>query len=144
MIQHYCFTVFTFASFLTWEETTINITVHMLNYTSSFLLDGFSFIVSKRLYHTSFKLNIVNFPRAWPPGPPMNPLKSSQCPHNTEHRLMPWKSSIVRWFFRASASMRIFHRFLWLFFGLKTLSIFLLRQKWCSLGFLKQSLNWLY
>ena len=32
------------------------------------------------IYHTSFKLNIVNFSRALPPGHPSNP------PNPTEHR----------------------------------------------------------
>ena len=32
------------------------------------------------LYHTSFKLNVVNLPKASPLGPPMNPLRDSHCP----------------------------------------------------------------
>ena len=35
----------------------------------------FSFIISKKLYHTSFKLNIVYVPRAFLHGPPLNPQK---------------------------------------------------------------------
>ena len=42
-----------FCFILDLDETTTNITVHILNYNSSFL-DNFSFIISKRLYHTSF------------------------------------------------------------------------------------------
>ena len=60
-----------------------NITVHILNYNSSLLVGNFSFIISKRLYHTSFKLNIVNFPRALHPDPPLNSLRGSQCPPQT-------------------------------------------------------------
>ena len=40
--------MFTFTSLLTWEEITTNITVHNLNYNSSFLIDNFSFMNSKR------------------------------------------------------------------------------------------------
>ena len=35
----------------------------------------FSFIISKKLYHTSFKLNIVYVPRDFLPSPPLNPRK---------------------------------------------------------------------
>ena len=54
----------------------------MLNQNSSFLLDitnNFSFIISKRLYHTSFKLNIVNFLLAFQLGSPLNPMKDWHC-----------------------------------------------------------------
>ena len=40
--------MFTFTSLLTWEEIITNITVHFLNYKSSFLIDNFSFMNSKR------------------------------------------------------------------------------------------------
>ena len=45
--------------------------------TAVFLLDtdSFNFIILKRLRHTSFKLNIVNFSRVLPPGSPMNLLR---------------------------------------------------------------------
>ena len=58
-------------------------TVHVLNYNSSFSIDTgiFSFIIFKRLYHTSFKLNIVNLSRALSSGPPLKPLRGSQCFH---------------------------------------------------------------
>ena len=65
------------------KETTNNITAHILNYNSSFLLDmrdNFSFIVSKRLNHTSFKTNVVNFSSALPPDLPPIPRMGSQCP----------------------------------------------------------------
>ena len=57
---------------MTLEEAKTNITVRNLHYNSSFLFDteSFSFIIFKRLYRTSFKLNIVNFSIALPPGPP--------------------------------------------------------------------------
>ena len=53
-------------------------------YSSSFLLttDIFHFIIFKRLYHTSFKLNIMNFSWALHPCPPLNPLMASQCTHS--------------------------------------------------------------
>ena len=55
--------------------------MNILNY-KSFLLDtdNFSVTISKSLYHTSFKLNIVNFSRALPPGPLLNPLWDSSDP----------------------------------------------------------------
>ena len=43
------------------------ITVHM--YSVLLDTDSFSFIIFKRLYHTSFKLNIVNFSSVLPHGP---------------------------------------------------------------------------
>ena len=45
--------------------------MHILKYNSSFLLDtdSSSCIISKTLYHTSFKLNVVNFQRDLPSGP---------------------------------------------------------------------------
>ena len=48
----------------------MNITVIMLNY-NSFLLNitNTNFIISKRLYQASFKLNIVNFPDFTPWSP---------------------------------------------------------------------------
>ena len=48
---------------------------------SSFLLeaDSFSFVISKRLFHTRFKLNIVHSSRGLIPGTPLNPLRDSQC-----------------------------------------------------------------
>ena len=48
---------------------------------SSFSLDtdSFSFIFSKKLFHTSFKLNIVHFSRDQLPGPLLIPLRDSQC-----------------------------------------------------------------
>ena len=51
---------------------TENIAVHILYYNSSFLFhtESFSFIIFKSLYHTSLKVNIVNFSNAWPLGPP--------------------------------------------------------------------------
>ena len=49
-----------------------------------FLLDDFSFIISKRLYLTSFKLIIINFLRALTSGLPMNSLKGSHCPQNPQ------------------------------------------------------------
>ena len=57
--------------------------MHIINYNRSFLLDtdSFSFIVFKRLYHASFKLNIVSFSRALPYGPLLNPLRGSDCAH---------------------------------------------------------------
>ena len=61
----------------------INMTVHVLNYNSSFSIDTGIFIF-KRLYHTSFKLNIVNLSRALPSGPPLNLLRSSQCAHTPQ------------------------------------------------------------
>ena len=55
--------------------------MHILNYNSSFLLDtdSFSFIIFKRLHHTSFKINISTFSKALPSGPPLNPLRGRQC-----------------------------------------------------------------
>ena len=52
-----------------------HIIVRILNYGIIFLLDteNFSFIIFKGLYHTSFKLNIVNFSRALPPWSPTEP-----------------------------------------------------------------------
>ena len=88
MIWYY-FIAFTFASFLIYEEITTNFTVHILNYNSSFLLDNFSFIITKSLHHTSSKLNIVHFPRTLPPGPPLNPLRGSQCPQTPSCVLFP-------------------------------------------------------
>ena len=42
--------------------------------------DSFSFIIFKRLYHTSSRLNIVNFSIALPPGPP-EPIEGlTVCP----------------------------------------------------------------
>ena len=78
-----------------------HIIMHILNYNRSFLLDtdSFSFIVFKRLYHASFKLNIVSFSRALPYGPLLNPLRGSDCAHrlivscktqNFFSLLMPW------------------------------------------------------
>ena len=58
--------------------------MHILNYNSSFLLDNFSFFVSKRLYRTSFKLYIVNIPRALSPGPPVNPVRGPQYPPDSQ------------------------------------------------------------
>ena len=48
---------------------------------SSFLLDtdSFSFIISKRLFHTSFKVNIVNFSNGLLCSPSLNSLMESQC-----------------------------------------------------------------
>ena len=34
----------------------------------------------KKLYHTSFKLNTVNFSKVLSPGHPLNPLRGLQCP----------------------------------------------------------------
>ena len=83
MILHYYFTVLTFVSFLTEEETAANITVHILNYNSSFLLDIYNkhccFIISEKLYLNSFKLNTVNVSRAFPLVPPLNPVRGLQC-----------------------------------------------------------------
>ena len=76
-----------FASILIQEETTKNTIGYIFNYTSSFLLNNFNFIISKRLYHTGFKLNIVNVPTTLPHPQPLssslNPLRSSQCPSRT-------------------------------------------------------------
>ena len=71
------FTEFTFASLVTQEEPkTYNYAY--FKFSSSFLLDTNSFIliIFKRLYHTNFKLSIVNFARALPPGPPLNPTEN--------------------------------------------------------------------
>ena len=48
---------------------------------SSFLLDAdsFSFIISKKLFHTSFKLNIVNSSKDMLPGTPPGPMRESHC-----------------------------------------------------------------
>ena len=56
---------------------------------SSFLLDNFNFTISKRLYHTSFKLNTVNFPMALAPGPPLNLLRISKGPQTPSCILFP-------------------------------------------------------
>ena len=48
-----------------------------------------SFIIYERLYHTSFKLNIVSFPNALHSGPPMTPLRGSQWPQNPSCILFP-------------------------------------------------------
>ena len=74
------YSVFTFVSSLTQEETTANITVHISNYNNNFVLDNFSFIISKRLYHTSFKLNIVNFPKALLPWSSTEPTEGLTVP----------------------------------------------------------------
>ena len=68
------FTEFTFTSFLTYEEPKTQISEHILNYSSSFLLDtnSFRFIV---LGHPSSKLNNKNFARALYPGPPTEPVE---------------------------------------------------------------------
>ena len=49
--------------------------MHISNYNSSFLLDtdSFSFITFKRLYHTSFKLNIVKIFEGFAPWSPTEP-----------------------------------------------------------------------
>ena len=51
--------------------------MHILNYNSSFLLvtDSFSFNIFKRLYHASFKLNVVNVSRALSPWSPTEPTE---------------------------------------------------------------------
>ena len=46
-----------------------HITLHILNHNSSILLDNFSSIISKRFYHTSFRLHIVNVLRTFPQVP---------------------------------------------------------------------------
>ena len=65
--------------------------VPILNQNSSFLLDtdSFSFTILKRLYHTSFKLNNVNFSRALPNGNPFNQLRGSQCAQTPSCILFP-------------------------------------------------------
>ena len=92
------------------------ITVHTLNYNSSFLLDNFSFIISKMLYHTSSKLNIVNFPRVLPPGPPLNPLRGSQCLQTPSFILF---SNSCKTSFQALA-LKIFKNFTWDVFIINT------------------------
>ena len=54
--------------------------LHILSYNSNFLLNAnsFSYIACKRLHHASFKLNIVNFWRAFSFGP-LNPLRGLKC-----------------------------------------------------------------
>ena len=52
--------------------------LHILNLSSSFVSDTdsfLSFIIFKKLYYTGFKLNIVNFSKALPPGPPTEPTE---------------------------------------------------------------------
>ena len=63
----------------------------MLNCKSSFLLDitNTNFIISKRLYYTRFKLNVVIFPRTLPPGSPLNPLRGSQWPQTPSYIYFP-------------------------------------------------------
>ena len=66
----------------------------------SFLLDNFSFFISKRLYHTSFKLNNINFPGTLPPGFPINPRRGSQCPLDPP---------LVAFYFQIHAKRRIIY-----------------------------------
>ena len=68
-----------------------HIIVRILNYGIIFLLDteNFSFIIFKGLYHTSFKLNIVNFSRALPPWSPTEPTEGSQCTQTPSCALFP-------------------------------------------------------
>ena len=58
---------------------TANTTVQILCYNSCSLLNitnrQYSFIISKRLYHASFNLNVKNFPKFLPLGCSMNPVE---------------------------------------------------------------------
>ena len=49
-----------------------------------------SFAISERLYHTSFKLNMISFARVLTPGPPLKPLSGSQCPPDPQLRFTSW------------------------------------------------------
>ena len=69
----------------------------MLNITNT------NFIISKRLCHASFKLNIVNVPRTVPPGPPLNPLRGSQCPRPRAAFYFPIYSKQIIFSFLANA-----------------------------------------
>ena len=40
---------------------------------------SFSYIISKKLFHISFKLNTVNFSRDFLPSSPLNPLRDLPC-----------------------------------------------------------------
>ena len=74
--------------------------VPILNQNSSFLLDtdNFSFTILKRLYHTSFKLNNVNFSRALPNGNPFNQLRGSQCAQTPSCILFPSSCKMQNFF----------------------------------------------
>ena len=75
---------------------------------------SFSFIISKRLYHTSFELNIVNFSRTLPLGPPLKPLKGSQSTQTNNCVLFPisWKT---QFFYFLANTLRTFCTLRWEF-----------------------------
>ena len=135
MIQHY-FTAFTFASSLILEETTTNITKHILNYDSSFLWSNFSFIISKRLYYTSFKLNIVNVPRMLPPWSPKKLTERLSVPPDPQLHFISQFMQIVD-FFSFLAKTLCTH-----FWMVATNFLLTLRADTCSPGILiGQSFN---
>ena len=56
--------------------------MHILYYNTAFLSDkdSFNFIIFKRLYYTSFTLNIINFSSALTPGHPQSTEGLKVCP----------------------------------------------------------------
>ena len=76
------------------KQPKTNLTVHILNYNSSFSLDTDSLIVY--IVYTSFKLNIVNSWKALAHGPPVNPGIKGLCFVNTNQFLDPRNQKLVK------------------------------------------------
>ena len=104
-ISHYYFTEFTFASILTQEELKTNITVPISYYNSSFLLDTV-LILLKRLYHSSFKLNIVIFSGALTSGLPKPIEGLVVCPESQLHLFPRFMKNAEFFSFLANALKR--------------------------------------